>query len=140
MERNHRPIHGSMQHTHRFDHHLSWMVMARRGAKRGYVAAELRAAFRANLSHALELRFPGSKNLAQSLYDLVQIPKENTNRWLHRGGVPLFDQLQQLARALNIRPYQLLLTGLDLGEDERPQRPRPIGPGPTPLNQPSTNR
>jgi len=113
--------------------------MAKRGAKRGYVAAELRAAFRANLSHALERRFPGSKNWAKAVHDVSGIPKENVNRWLHRNGVPLFDQLEELAKALHIRPYQLLLTGLDLGEDERSQRLRPHGRGQVQLSRPSTN-
>jgi len=53
--------------------------------------------------------------------------------------VLLFDQLEQLVRVLNIRPYQLLLTGLDRGEDEHPQKARPIGRVPIPPSQPSIN-
>jgi hypothetical protein len=138
MNRNHRPIYGSTQHTLRPDEHISSFSMAKRGAKRGYVAVALRAAFAANLSHALALRFPDSKNRAQSLQDVAGIPKSNTNRWLS-GEPPRFDELQELADALRIRPYQLLMSGLDMGEREPPSKLRSHGRGPAPLLRPSIN-
>lgn len=99
---------------------LLYSPMGDRSAKRGQWSGALRAIFMDNLRHALNARYPNSDNLPMSLQDDKGIPKSNTIRWL-AGGAPRMDQLEELANALKLRAYELLMPGLNLGMPRNPR-------------------